>query len=114
MQNNSGVSPLDKRILVKPDSVEEVTKGGIILVAAHAERDKYAMTKGTLVAVGETAWSEAVADAHNHGRTFTPPAPGDRIMMAKYGGTIITGTDGEEYRLLNDEELIGRLVEEAA
>ena len=39
MTNESGITPLDVRVLVLPDPVEEKTKGGIFLPEAHQERE---------------------------------------------------------------------------
>lgn len=105
--NNSGVIPLDLRVLIKPDSAEKVTSGGIIIPEAVADQKKMAMMKGTLVAVGENAWEEAASRS----TAFIKPKPGDRVMIAKYGGVVVTGLDGADYRLLNDEDVIGRLEE---
>lgn len=104
MNNTSGVAPLDQRVLVKPDPVEERTKGGIILAAQTLEQQEYATVKGTLVAAGVNAWAEAKA-----ARGFIPPLPGDRVMIAKYGGVVIDGDDGEKYRILNDEDVVAIL-----
>jgi chaperonin GroES len=108
--NSSGVIPIDKRVLVKPDPPEE-RKGSIIMPEQTKQAEKYAKVKATLVAVGETAWSEAQADARNYGAAFTAPAPGDRVMIAKYGGIEIEGADGDMYRIMNDEDIIARLGE---
>lgn len=104
ISNTSGFDPLDLRVLVLPDPAEKVTKGGIIIPEAAAEQKRMAMMFGTLVAVGENAWEEAAARSPN----FTRPEPGDRIVFAKYGGVTITGKDGKEYRLMNDEDVVGR------
>lgn len=102
--NTSGIEPLDVRVLVKPDAVEEKTKGGILLPQQAIEQEKYATVKATLVAVGANAFSEAKANP-----AFTAPASGDRVMVAKYGGINIKGDDGEDYRLMNDEDVIAFL-----
>lgn len=96
--NNSGIKPLDVRVLVHPDPVEEVTKGGIIRV--NVEREKMAQVRGTLVAVGKNAWSEAKENP-----AFEAPQPGARVLIAKYGGIVIEGADGEEYRIMNDVDV---------
>lgn len=111
--NSSGIIPMDKRVLVKPDSVETKTAGGIILPDSVNEKKAMAMMKGTVVAIGETAWFEAEHDARNYGAEFARPAPGARVLIGKYSGVEVTGLDGESYRLMNDEDVIGRL-EEAA
>jgi len=105
--NASGVQPLDLRVIVQPDSVEKITSGGIILPQSKSEQDKYAMQKGTLVAVGENAWEEAASRS----ASFRKPVPGDRVMIGKYAGVRITGLDGGDYLLMNDEDVIGRLEE---
>lgn len=105
MTNTSGFNPLDVRVLVKPDAVEEKTKGGIILPDEHRDREKMAMLKGTLVAVGVNAWEEAASRS----AAFVRPEPGARVLIAKYGGIALTGDDGADYRLMNDEDVIGLL-----
>ena len=108
MQNNSGINPLDMRVLVRPDPAEEVTKGGIILVADHVEKEKYATVKGTLIAAGVNAFAEARSHPD-----FIAPNPGDRVMIAKYGGVMIKGNDGDDYRIMNDEDIVAQLEEPA-
>lgn len=110
MINNSGITPMDLRVLVLPDPVQEKTAGGIFLPDQSKEQEKYATVKGTLVAVGENAWEEAASRSPG----FTRPKPGDRVMMAKYGGIMIKGSDGQDYRIMNDEDVIARLLEDAA
>jgi chaperonin GroES len=100
--NPSGFEPLDKRVLVLPDPVKE-KEGSLFLPDSVKEQNKWAQVKGTLIAVGETAWSEAVDDARRHGATFTPPQPGARIMYGKYSGTSIKGDDGRDYQVMNDD-----------
>lgn len=104
--NNSGISPLDLRVLVKPDDVEKKI-GSIIIPESTSEQKKFAMQKGTLIAVGENAWEEAAARS----RDFIKPKAGDRVLIAKYGGVRVTGLDEAEYILMNDEDVIGRLEE---
>jgi chaperonin GroES len=105
--NASGVEPLDLRVVVRPDTVEKVTAGGIILPPSKTDTDKFACQKGVLVAVGENAWEEAASRSP----TFRRPLPGDRVMIGKYAGTRFKGVDGEDYVLMNDTDVIGRLAE---
>jgi len=99
MTNTSGVRPLDNRVLVKPDNVETVTKGGIILV--DTEKEQMAQVRGTLIAAGVNAWAEAAATSPE----FVTPSPGTRVLIAKYGGIVIDGEDGEKYRIMNDLDI---------
>ena len=92
--NKSGISPVGYRVLVKPEPIEERTAGGIII--AQTDPYKQAQCAGTVVAIGEDCWRE-----------FKSPwaKVGDRVLFAKYGGLMRKGLDGEEYRILNDEQI---------
>lgn len=107
--NHSGIQPIDLRVLVLPDPVEVKTAGGIILPDQHKDREKYAMQHGTLIAVGENAWEEA----SSRSAEFAKPRPGDRVLISKYGGVVLTGKDGKEYRMMNDDDVIGRVIDGA-
>lgn len=96
--NHSGIVPVDHRVLVKPDPVEEVTKGGIIIADVTKDKQKYAGTKATLIAAGCNAFSD-------WGEGAQKPKPGDRVHYAQYTGAWIKGEDGEDYVVLNDEDL---------
>ena len=98
--NAHGITPLDVKVLVLPDPVEEKTAGGIILTDATREKDGFASTRGLLVAVGQSAFAEWAGDK---------PKPGDRIVTAQYAGITIKGDDGEKYRLCNDEDVVAVL-----
>lgn len=106
MTNTSGIEPIDQRVVVLPDPVEEKTKGGIILPDQHKDQQRWAQARGTLVAAGACAWSEAKRE-----RGFVAPEPGARVMFAKYGGVTFEGDDGEEYRIMNDEDVTAVLQE---
>lgn len=108
--NTSGIQPLDLRVIVLPDAAEQRTSGGIILPDSESEKQKFAMMFGTLVAVGVNAWEEAAARSS----AFVKPQPGDRVVIAKYGGTLLKGKDGKEYRLMNDEDVVGLLEDQEA
>lgn len=104
MINTSGIAPMDLRVLVLPDVIEEKV-GSILLPESVKERDKYAQIRATIVAVGENAWEEA-----STANGFVPPKPGDRVIIQKYGGIDLEGDDKKMYRLLNDADILGRLV----
>lgn len=98
--NASGITPLDVKVLVKPDPVEEMTKGGIILADTTKEKSKYAATKGTLIAKGPNAFSEWGSS--------NAPIDGARVLHAQYAGSRFKGDDGEDYVVMNDEDIIGQ------
>jgi co-chaperonin GroES (HSP10) len=98
MDNTSGLVPVDLRIVVRPDPVEE--KIGSIFVPDQAkDKAKYAATRATLVAVGDNAFKEWGASA-------AKPKPGDRVLYAQYTGAREKGADGEDYVVMNDADLL--------
>lgn len=97
--NTSGFTPLDVRVLVRPDVVEEKI-GSIFVPEQHKEREQMAQIRGTLVAAGVNAWGEAKANPD-----FTAPEPGTRVLIAKYGGIVVDGADGAKYRVMNDVDV---------
>lgn len=48
--------PCGHYVIVKPDVIEKVSTGGIILNDDVVNRENTAKVRGTLVAVGENAW----------------------------------------------------------
>ena len=102
MTNPSGVSPTEFKVLVRPDKVEEKTKGGILLPQEQRERDQAASTAGEIIAISPLAFTYADWPV-----TTAPPNVGDRVAFARYAGMTVKGSDGEEYRLVNDKDIAG-------
>jgi len=101
MSNESGINPCGWRVLVKPQEVKEVSKGGIILTTdATKEREQMGNTTGIVVSMGEQCFADE-------------PAPwckvGDKIIFAKYAGLLYRGKDGNQYRMINDKDITGTL-----
>ena len=104
MLNPSGITPIEYKVLVRPDKVEEKTKGGIIIPDIERDREQHAATHGTLIAVSPMAfrfddWPSDVPK----------PQPGDRVIFPRYVGHAVKGDDNEDYWLLNDKDLIAKL-----
>lgn len=97
-----GIRPALDRVLVLPESLEEVTPGGLVIPATILDEHMQAQTAGTLMAVGPDSWTD-----------YSGPAAevGDRVMFSKYGGQIVLGKDGVEYRVLNDRDITGDIDE---
>ena len=104
--NTSGYTPLDTAILIYPDPVEEVSKGGIIMPDKVKERDMYAQTRATLIAVGDNAFAD-------WGGNAAKPKPGDRVVMEQYAGKLHKGRDGADYRICRDVDVLALLEMEA-
>jgi chaperonin GroES len=98
MTNTSGLQPVDQKVLVLPDPAEEKTSFGLIIPESVRDKNKYATMECTLIAVGANAFIE-----WGKGNGL---APGDRILMAQYAGARTKGADGQEYILMNDEDII--------
>lgn len=120
--NKSGITPSGNRIIIKPDDVERVTEGGIIIPDAQADAHQGAQSIGTLVAVGPDAWSHLTEKVYRliegnmrlvelRTKGYSEPFAnvGDRVAYAKYGGLAVVGEDGEQYRVMNDEDLTAKV-----
>jgi co-chaperonin GroES (HSP10) len=91
-------NPAGHRVIVKPDDPPE--KIGQIFVPPWVKENKaFEIIKGTIVSVGMTAWR-----AFDEGKPWANV--GDRVMFAKYGGSIVEDEAGVKYRILNDEDII--------
>lgn len=96
------IAPCGHRVLVKPDPIEEVSKGGIVIATKVNEQQlKGATTTGTIVAVGMNAWK-----AFDDGEPWA--SVGDRVSYAKYGGKVIKDED-QDLVILNDEDILAIL-----
>ena len=95
----SGITPLEFKVLILPEEIEQVTPGGIVIPDTMHERNEWAQVRGTLVAKGGRAFED------------WPDAPGlgSQVYFAKYQGILVPGGDGKEYRLCNDKD-VGALV----
>ena len=50
--NKTGIYPSGNRVVVKPDNIEEMTEGGIIIAKTILDKHQEAQSTGVLVAVG--------------------------------------------------------------
>ena len=122
--NNSGVTPKGDRVLVMPDVIEEKTQGGIIIPEKDRDKHQAAQMAGILVAVGPDAWIHTttvtqrildgqlrVVEKKTTGYSEPFAEVGDRVCFAQYNGRNFEGADGNQYRLLNDEDITGTVSE---
>ncbi len=101
--NQSGILPTGGHLLVLPDKVEEKTAGGIYLVQDTQEKEQQAATTGKLVAVGPSAWTDL-----DDGSPWADV--GDKINYSRYAGVVMAGQDGESYVLINDNDVLAKLL----
>lgn len=97
------IRPVGWILVVKPDSVEEMTKGGIVIPQVARERQQEQAILGTVLSVGDEAYSK-------FGEGSLIPKDGDRVIFAKYAGQVIK-LDNDEFRILNDQDILG-IIEE--
>lgn len=94
--NPSLLDPVEYKILVRLDKVEEITKGGIYIPMSLRDKQQMMQVEATLVAVGGNAFEDWAGKV---------PRIGDRIYVAKAAGYAVVGMDGEKYQLMNDKDI---------
>ena len=107
------ITPLLHRIIVRQQKLNEAHKeykraeaiGIIIPEHEDTKRAQAGVDKGTVVAIGPTAYRDFNTDV--------PIKLGDTIAFARFSGkTIVDPTDEEEYVALNDEDVVAILTKE--
>ena len=101
MSNETGINPVGWRVLIKPQEVKEISKGGIILTTETSkEREQLGNTTGIVIAMGDQCYADE----------STPWCKvGDKVIFAKYAGLLYKGKDGFDYRMINDKDITGTL-----
>lgn len=92
------MKPLGDRVVVRPLSEEEVTKGGIILPDTAKERPQ----RGEIIAVGPGRLDD------NGKRIAMELKKGDKVIYAKYAGTEVK-EDDEELLILRESDILAKL-----
>jgi chaperonin GroES len=89
------IKPLADRVVIKPNTAEEKTKGGIIIPDTAKERPVI----GEIVAVGPGRKGD-------DGKLIPVEVKiGDKVMYGKYSATEIT-VDGQEYLVMRESDII--------
>lgn len=91
------LKPLADRVLIKPLTAEEKTKGGIFI----PDTAKEAPAQGEVVVLG----NGKMKDGKKHDFSV---AKGDKVLYSKYAGDEIK-IDGKEYKVMKEEEILGIL-----
>ncbi len=97
---NPGIRPSEFNVLVLPEVVEEKTAGGIILPGAAKDAKDAAGQRGRLVAISPVAFDYASFPEGSK------PVVGDVVLFAKFAGTLVTGLDGRDFRLMKDRDIM--------
>jgi len=91
------LSPLGDRVVIKPISKEEVTKGGIVIPDTAKEKPQ----EGEIIAVGPGRLSD------DGKRIAMEVKEGDKVIYAKYAGTEIK-VDDEELIILRESDILAK------
>ncbi len=93
--NEIKIQPLGSRVLIRPLEQEARTASGLLLPETAKEKPQM----GLVVAVGD---DEEIKVKVN-----------DKVIFAKYSGTEFK-MDGQEYLLMDANDILGKVIEEAA
>lgn len=97
-QNRSGINPKGQRVLVKVDSLEDSLGESAVFIPEEVMKNhQRAQMSGRLIEAGPDAWDdykEAFADI------------GERVMFQQHAGLRAGGEDGEDYRVMNDVDIV--------
>ena len=100
--NESDINPIGDMVLILPDVGAEFAgkTSKIMLPNAIKDRNSNAAETGVIVAMGDGAfkWSADRGSAFEGAK----PKVGDRVLFARYSGTIFKGADGKQYRVMSD------------
>ena len=89
------VKPLHDRLIVQRVEEEEKTKGGIIIPDTAKEKP----IEGKVIAVG-------AGRIKKDGKKLPLEVKkGDRVLYAKYGGTVVK-IGGEEYLIMKEDDIL--------
>ena len=118
MQNNSGLRPLGRAVLVLPLEASPEFKSAVGLIIPQAAKERLMMAEqvARVIAVGPEAWKE---------ESIPRASVGQRVMISKYAGTLVVGPlDKKQYRVVNandiflevseGEESIGETIDDKA
>jgi len=95
MAKNIKIEPLGKRVLIRPDELEEVTKGGLVLPPSASEDQK--PETGTIVKLGS---------GKEEGKDITfDVSVGDRVYFKKYSPDEVQ-IDEDKYLLIDVEDIL--------
>ena len=91
------LKPLGDRVLIKPISEEEKSKGGILLPDTVSKEKPQA---GEILAVGP-------GTTNKDGKIIPMTVKkGDKVVYAKYSGTDIKGDNDEDYLILSEKDIL--------
>jgi chaperonin GroES len=90
------IKPLGDKVIVQRLEAESKTAGGIVLPDSAKEKPK----RGKIVAVGD---GKQLDDG---GRGQMSVKKGQEVLFSSYAGTEVKMTDGAEYLIMDESEIL--------
>jgi len=94
------VKPVEYKVLIKPDTVDDKSSGGLYIPETAKEREQYSVNRGEIIAHGEGFFEKLPGPV---------PMVGNKVIFNRYAGSLITikNDNGarEDYRLCNDKDI---------
>jgi len=98
--NETGIVPVEYKVLIKIDEIDDKSSGGILLPENTREREQMAHDRGTLIEASDMAFSDWKG---------LKPEAGDKVIFNKYAGTVIQFRREDRtmsrFRLCNDKDV---------
>jgi len=92
------IQPLGKRVLVQPDEIEQVTKGGLVLPPSASDDKRPATGTVLTLGIGKRKGEDIKFDVK----------VGDKIYFKKYSPEEIE-IEGKKYLLLDTDDILAIL-----
>lgn len=106
MEFKPGLTPLEYKVIVYPYPVEETFNSsieGFVKAETTQKVDRMNQTRGVLVDFTDMAFENWKCQL---------PVRGQEIEFSKLSGQFFEGKDGKEYKLMNDQDLVGFFTED--
>jgi co-chaperonin GroES (HSP10) len=107
------INPCGHYVLVKPEVIEKVSEGGIVLPDDMLNRENTAKVRGTLVAIGKSAWK-----AFDDGEPWAKV--GDRVYFKRHVSDKIEDEsdinehgEPQVYFLMSDDNVLAIIEEQS-
>lgn len=102
MENNSGLAPLGRAVLLK--HYEPERKGGLIVIPENV-KDRTVMLeqRAVVIELGPHCYPDEPRRCW----------PGDKVLVSKMAGYLAKGpADGETYLMVNDRDVFAKITKE--
>jgi len=107
--NETGIRPVEYKVLVLIDQADEMTRGGLFVPPSSQETQQFKMQKATIIASGDMAFAEIFSEEERE-----LAVNGARVLINSYAGSVIHSGDRRNmYRLLNDKDILAIIEKES-